>query len=745
MISLYQSEKFTSFSALVVLFVTLMHCYNPVYSQSSAANKSSSIGMNLGSISPYCNEYAFQNILLQGSQWAELEPSNTYWQNRGTIEKAGNVDANGYLKPGINGMMAVLWDKKGKIGGTYVCYYEGTGSIDFISDPYKSSDADRKQNLTLISSVPGRIEFSLNNVAQFLLLRIKVNDNLNPIKNLKLIEKKNDDGNIETFCPEFIENWKYFKTLRFMDWMLTNNSVLSSWSEVPNKKYLIQGNSKPVSFDLMVELCNTLHADGWFCVPFMADDDYITHMARYIRDSLNPELAAYIEYSNEVWNNQFLQFDQSAQAAPTAGITATSKPWEDGAKYYGYRSAQIHNIFEQEFAAKSQAPFLYPITAWQKGSTHYPDNCIMPFYKAQRKNGKVPLAHAIAPYFGSSIGAMANQSIVSAWSVDKILSQLESGLYSSELADSSQSTIFTAAGTVTVSKANAKKWNIPHLIAYEGGQHMVDYTDSPSQIQNLLAAANRNTGMKKIYQKYLQLCRENGLELFCVFNSVSTWGSSGYWGVKEYGLQSRSEAPKYDALLTWSDENRVAWVNHDMFWLDLDKAIPSTPSGLSASDITSTGVWLSWSASTDDLVLDKYFIFQNNVLIDSAITTSIRITNLSASTTYQYYITSVDAAGNKSAAGIPISITTLNQGAIGLTEEQTSICVYPNPASDHFVIKSVTGNGHFQIYNMNGTIMFQDYITSDHQSVNISDFTSGLYIICICCETGISYMKLSIR
>lgn len=34
----------------------------------------------------------------------------------------------------------------------------------------------------------------------------------------------------------------------------------------------------------------------------MADDDYVTNLAVLIKQNLNPNLNAYIEYSNEVWN-----------------------------------------------------------------------------------------------------------------------------------------------------------------------------------------------------------------------------------------------------------------------------------------------------------------------------------------------------------------------------------------------------------------------------------------------------------
>jgi len=42
--------------------------------------------------------------------------------------------------------------------------------------------------------------------------------------------------------------------------------------------------------------------DGWWCIPHLADEAYVTAMATRIRDRLNPALKCYVEYSNEWWN-----------------------------------------------------------------------------------------------------------------------------------------------------------------------------------------------------------------------------------------------------------------------------------------------------------------------------------------------------------------------------------------------------------------------------------------------------------
>jgi hypothetical protein len=45
--------------------------------------------------------------------------------------------------------------------------------------------------------------------------------------------------------------------------------------------------------------------EGWFCIPFKADDDYVRKYAEYLKTNLREDIKIYVEYSNEVWNGFF--------------------------------------------------------------------------------------------------------------------------------------------------------------------------------------------------------------------------------------------------------------------------------------------------------------------------------------------------------------------------------------------------------------------------------------------------------
>jgi cellulase/cellobiase CelA1 len=102
-----------------------------------------------------------------------------------------------------------------------------------------------------------------------------------------------------------------------------------------------------------------------------------------------------------------------------------------------------------------------------------------------------------------------------------------------------------------------------------------------------------------------------------------------------------------------------------------DTAPPSAPGTPTASSVTSTGALLSWAASTDTggSGLAGYRVYRENgatdVLLGAPATTSLAVTGLTASTTYQFYVVAVDAAGNVSAPSAPVAVTTTGGGTGG--------------------------------------------------------------------------------
>ena len=92
--------------------------------------------------------------------------------------------------------------------------------------------------------------------------------------------------------------------------------------------------------------------------------------------------------------------------------------------------------------------------------------------------------------------------------------------------------------------------------------------------------------------------------------------------------------------------------------LGTDTVAPSTPTGLTATPVSTTQINLSWTASTDNVGVTGYQVFRNGSQIATTTTPSYSNTGLSPSTSYSYAVKAVDAAGNLSALSATVSATT---------------------------------------------------------------------------------------
>ena len=89
-----------------------------------------------------------------------------------------------------------------------------------------------------------------------------------------------------------------------------------------------------------------------------------------------------------------------------------------------------------------------------------------------------------------------------------------------------------------------------------------------------------------------------------------------------------------------------------------DTEAPSSPTSLTASNTTETSTDLSWNASTDNIGVTGYNIYQDGVNVSTSTGTSTTISGLTASSTYIFFVTAIDAAGNESASSSNQSVTT---------------------------------------------------------------------------------------
>ena len=88
-----------------------------------------------------------------------------------------------------------------------------------------------------------------------------------------------------------------------------------------------------------------------------------------------------------------------------------------------------------------------------------------------------------------------------------------------------------------------------------------------------------------------------------------------------------------------------------------DTTPPSAPTGLSANQLSASEVSLSWTASTDNVAVAQYYVYEstngasgNYYYVGSTTGTSIIVGGLSPSTQYWYTVKAIDTSNNISGA-----------------------------------------------------------------------------------------------
>ncbi|MBG6131338.1 chitodextrinase [Aquimarina sp. EL_43] len=90
-----------------------------------------------------------------------------------------------------------------------------------------------------------------------------------------------------------------------------------------------------------------------------------------------------------------------------------------------------------------------------------------------------------------------------------------------------------------------------------------------------------------------------------------------------------------------------------------DTEAPTVPANLTASNTTDVSTSLSWDASTDNVGVTAYDVYQDGTVVATVATTTADITGLTASTSYDFSVKAKDAAGNESAASATLTVTTV--------------------------------------------------------------------------------------
>ena len=480
----------------------------------AAADPPFPMGMNLAGVADWSSEIIFVDAFKASRPWTSQKEGAGFGEG-GPLE----LDDRGWPKKLADRQFAealIHMDIGSHYpGGKYVCQFDGKGEIEF-------SNAAQGKRVG-----PNRYEVDVDNARGFMAVRVRKTDPRDPVRNVRLVMAGHEKTHREKpFLPEFVNRYKGFQVIRFMDWQKTNNSNDEKWDKRARVDDLTQAGMKGVALEYCLLLANTLDADPWLCIPHKADDDYVRNFAKLVKEKVNPKHKVYVEYSNETWNTIF---DQSKFCLERGlALKLSDNPYEAQLRYSAQRSIEVFKIFEEVFGGKDR---LVRVLA-AHGAHPWTGTTAMDWKEAYKSAD----AMAIAPYFGNAYGDPKTADKVAAMSVDELL-------------DGCKKMIAANRTTNETYAAEAKKRGL-RLMTYESGQHLVGYAGAQDheKLTRLFHEANRHPRMRELYLEDLKNWQEVGGSTFCVFSSMGRYTKWGSWGVLEHHGQDAGKAPKWQAI-----------------------------------------------------------------------------------------------------------------------------------------------------------------------------------------------------
>jgi chitodextrinase len=91
-----------------------------------------------------------------------------------------------------------------------------------------------------------------------------------------------------------------------------------------------------------------------------------------------------------------------------------------------------------------------------------------------------------------------------------------------------------------------------------------------------------------------------------------------------------------------------------------DTTLPSNPSNLAASSITTSSAVLTWTSSTDNELVAGYEVYKDGNLVTTASSNTYTATGLQLGTSYNFSVKAKDAAGNLSSGSASVTFSTLS-------------------------------------------------------------------------------------
>ncbi|APG48201.1 hypothetical protein [Phaeobacter porticola] len=517
------------------------------------------IAMNLAAIADWSPQAPFLDHFKTARPWIGHMAGQWGGADYSDLAAAGYLDPDGWptaIPPELGSVgTLILTDlpvEATSLAGRYVLTFEGDGIVE-VTGRARNIRYGKNEIRFDYTPGPGAVE-----------IRIQRSDRTGTgdyVRQIAVVMERHlalwQRGAL--FNPDWTARLEGFAALRFMDWMATNDSTQIGWEDRPRPQDYSWA-TKGVPPEVMVALVNQLGTAPWFTLPHMADDIYIRNYARLVHEQLNPDLTAYVEYSNEVWNWQFEQAvwaDEQARAR-----WGGADLWM---QYYGGRAAEVAAIWTDVFGDQAKDRLVRVIST-QTGWLGLEEQILTaPLWTAEDPRRRAPAysfdAYAVTGYFGGILGLPERAPTLRAWIAQSReqaqVAASEKGLHGpaaaefvaahqydaasalaeAELRDglvsgSSDDTISDLLGRVLPYHAKVAETHGLDLIMYEGGSHVVGLGAmvDDDMLTEFFSHFNYTEDMGGLYRSLLKGWPALGGNLFTAYSDVSTPGKWGSWG-----------------------------------------------------------------------------------------------------------------------------------------------------------------------------------------------------------------------
>ena len=503
------------------------------------------LSVGLAGVNDWSVQQPFLNVMKTARVWTGHKPGQWGGVEYDALVARGVLDAQGWPKtipPDVTGLSTLILTDlppdAGFVAGRYVLTYAGKGTLLVEG---------RAQNVV---SKPGRVLFDFVPGEGGVILTLTATDTVDPVRDMVVVRADRVDmlASGKIFNPDWTDRVRGVVGVRFMDWMATNNATLATIAERPTPTdFTWARNGVPV--EVMVALANDLQADPWFTMPHLSDDALVRFYADYVRDNLDADLQAWVEFSNEVWNWQFAQ----ARWAEGQGKARWGQD-QTWVQYYGLRAAEVADIWTTSFGDQARARLVRVVatqTGWQGLEAQILD---APLLVAEGRKPPVASfdAYAVTGYFSALLGSDEKVAMVRDWlaqgrdeAVAKAVAELRDGSVSGDATDSLQQVL----GQVLPYQAGVAKARGLRLVMYEGGTHVVGYGAQVDDagVTDFFNHLNYTPEMGLLYSELLQGWAGLTDAPFNAFVDVYRPGKWGSWGALRH---LGDDNPRWQALAT---------------------------------------------------------------------------------------------------------------------------------------------------------------------------------------------------